>query len=226
MCGRYVINDDPDVLADYFSVDRVVTEPMEHSYNVAPTDGVYGVAEHQGDRLLGVFRWGLIPHWARDRKGPLNINARAETVAVKPAFRDSLRRRRCILPAGGFFEWTPKSHGQQPYYMTMADRSPMAFAGIWASWKDPETRTWTRSCAIITTRANESIASIHTRMPVILQPEQWDLWLDREIREPEAVEHLLTPFPAGLMAWHPVSRRVNSVRNNGPDNIIPSPGTG
>ena len=226
MCGRYVINEDPDVLAGYFGVDRVVTEPLRHSYNVAPTDEVYGVAEHEGDRLLGVFRWGLIPHWARDRKGPLNINARAETVAVKPTFRDSLRRHRCILPAGGFFEWTPKTHGRQPYYVTMADRSPMAFAGIWASWRDPETKTWTRSCAIITTRANESIASIHTRMPVILEREHWDLWLDRDVREPEAVQHLLIPFPAAGMAWHPVSTRVNSVRNNEPDNIAPVPGTG
>ena len=226
MCGRYVINEDPDVLADYFGVHRVVTEPLRHSYNVAPTDEVYGVAEHQGDRLLGVFRWGLIPHWARDRKGPLNINARAETVATKPTFRDPLRRHRCLLPAGGFFEWTPKTRGRQPYYVTMADRSPMAFAGIWASWRDPETRTWTKSCAIITTRANDSIASIHTRMPVILERDKWDLWLDREVREPEAVQDLLIPFPANRIAWHPVSTRVNSVRNNAPDNILPLPDAG
>lgn len=221
MCGRYVINEDPDTLADYFGVDRVVTEPLSDSYNVAPTDDVYGVAEHEGARLLGVFRWGLIPHWARDRRGPLNINARAETVAVKPTFRHSLRQRRCILPAGGFFEWRSETHGRQPYYVSMADRSPMALAGIWASWKDPETRAWIRSCAIITTQANESIADIHTRMPVILEAEQWDLWLDREVREAEAVQHLLAPIPAVRIAWHPVSTNVNSVRNNEPGNIAP-----
>ncbi len=221
MCGRYVINEDPDSLAAYFGVDRVVAEPLRHSYNVAPTDEVYGVAEHKEDRLLGVFRWGLIPHWARDRKGPLNINARAETIAAKPSFRDSLRRRRCIIPAGGFFEWSPKSRGRQPYYVTMADGSPMAFAGIWASWKDPETEAWTKSCSIITTRANESIASIHTRMPVILQPDQWNLWLDREIRQPEAVQPLLIPLPSDRIAYHPVTTKVNSVRNNHPDNIAP-----
>lgn len=219
MCGRYVINEDPDVLAGYFGVDRVMTEPLPLSYNVAPTDQVYGVAEHRGDRLLGAFRWGLIPHWARDRKGPLNINARAETVAAKPAFRDSLRRRRCILPAGGFFEWSPKTQGRQPYYVTIADGSPMALAGIWASWRDPETKEWIKSCVIITTRANESISSIHTRMPVILPPEQWDIWLDRDVREPEAVRHLFVPFPATRIARRPVSTKVNSVRNNDPDNI-------
>ena len=138
MCGRYVINDDAGALADYFGVDRVVTDPLDRSYNVAPTEEVYGVAEHGGARLLGVFRWGLIPHWARDRKGPLNINARAETVATRPAFRDSLRRKRCIIPASGFFEWGPKATGRRPYYVTMADRRPMGFAGIWASWRDPD----------------------------------------------------------------------------------------
>ncbi len=221
MCGRYVINEDPDTLAAYFNVDRVVTEPLLPSYNVAPTDEVYGVAEHRGDRMLGVFRWGLIPHWARDRKGPLNINARSETVAFKPSFRDSLRRRRCIIPAGGFFEWSPQSQGRQPFYVTMANGDPMAFAGIWASWKNPETMAWTRSCAIITTPANDAISSIHTRMPVILRPEEWDLWLDRDTRQPEAVQHLLTPLPAERIAWYPVSKKVNSVRNNEPDNIAP-----
>ena len=221
MCGRYVINDGPDMLADYFGVDRVVTEPLRHNYNVAPTDEVYGVAEHQGDRLLGVFRWGLVPHWARHRKGPPNINARSETVATKPAFRDSFRRRRCLLPAGGFYEWGPKVHGRQPYYVTMTDHSPMALAGIWTAWKDSETREWVRSCAIITTHANECIASIHARMPVILDPDQWDLWLDREVRSPEALQHLLFPVPAERIILHPVAARVNNVRNNGPQNIQP-----
>lgn len=226
MCGRYVINEDPEVLADYFEVDRVVTGPLVYSYNVAPSEEVYGVAEHKGDRLLGAFRWGLIPHWARDRKGPLNINARAETVATKPAFRDSLRQRRCILPAGGFFEWGPKERGRQPYFVTRFDHRPMAFAGIWAAWKDPRTQGWIKSCAIITTRANESIESIHTRMPVILEPESWDLWLDRGIRSPEAVQHLLVPIASPRITWYPVSTLVNSVRNNHPDNIAPLAVTG
>ena len=222
MCGRYVINEDAGTLADYFGVDRIATDPLAHSHNVAPTDEVYGVAEHRGSRMLGVFRWGLIPHWARDRKGPLNINARAETVATRPAFRDSLRRKRCILPAGGFFEWTPKDEGRRPYYITMADHRPMAFAGMWSSWRDPETREWIRSCAIITTRANSALAPIHTRMPVILEQQHWDLWLDRDIRSPEAVAPMLTTIPSALVTHQPVSTLVNSVRNNSPQNIAPS----
>ncbi len=226
MCGRYVINDDAGALADYFGVDRVVTDPLDRSYNVAPTEEVYGVAEHGGARLLGVFRWGLIPHWARDRKGPLNINARAETVATRPAFRDSLRRKRCIIPASGFFEWGPKATGRRPYYVTMADRRPMGFAGIWASWRDPDSGEWIRSCAIITTYANEALSSIHTRMPVILEPHGWDLWLDRDIRSPELVEPVLAPIAADRISRHAVSTLVNKVRNNLAENIEPLTGNG
>ena len=215
------MSEDPRFLADYFGVDRVVTDPLERSYNVAPTDEVYAVAEHEASRRLGMFRWGLIPHWATDRKGPLNINARAETVATRPAFRDSLRRKRCLLPASGFFEWGPKASGRRPYYVTLTDRRPMAFAGIWASWRDPESREWTRSCAVITTRANDAIASIHNRMPVILPPEYWDLWLDRDVRSSGAVEPLLSPLPSEDITRHPVSTLVNSVRNNLPENIAP-----
>ena len=222
MCGRFVINEDAGFLGDYFGVDRVVTEPLAYSYNVAPTDEVYGVAEHQGERMLGVFRWGLIPHWARERKGPLNINARSETVATRPAFRDSLRRKRCVIPAGGFFEWGPEGQGRRPHYVTMADRRPMALAGIWSSWRDPETREWTRSCAIITTRANRLLASIHTRMPVILEQQHWGPWLDRDLRSPEAVVPMLEAAPSALISHHPVSILVNSVRNNSPQNIVPS----
>ena len=214
------MHEDPDALARFFGVERMAAEGLGPSYNVAPTDEVYAVAEHEGVRGLGALRWGLIPHWAKSRKGRPNINARAETVADRPAFRDSFRRRRCIVPASGFYEWAPESAGRQPFYITMADRSPMAFAGIWASWKDPETRRRVRSCAVITTRACEAIASIHTRMPVILPPEHWDLWLDREITAPEAVEPLLAPAPASRITRRPVSTLVNSVRNNLPENIL------
>lgn len=221
MCGRYAMHEDPEALARFFRAERIVTEPLDPSYNVAPTDEVYAVAEHEGVRRLGVLRWGLIPHWAENRKGRPNINARAETAAERPAFRDSLRRRRCIVPASGFYEWGPKAAGRRPYYITMADCSPMAFAGIWSSWKDPETGRWTRSCAVITTRANEALTSIHTRMPVILPPRHWDLWLDRGMTAPEAVEPVLAPAPASQIARRPVSALVNNVRNNLPENISP-----
>lgn len=215
------MHEDPDALARFFGAEQIAAGALGPSYNVAPTDEVYAVAEHEGVRRLGVLRWGLIPHWAKSRRGRPNINARAETASERPAFRDSFRRRRCIVPASGFYEWGSETAGRQPFYITMADRSPMAFAGIWSSWEDPETRRWVRSCAVITTRANEAISSIHTRMPAILPPQHWDLWLDRGITAPEAVEPLLAPAPASLIARRPVSTLVNSVRNNLPENIAP-----
>lgn len=223
MCGRYVRTLEPDALASYLGVDETATERLDPSWNVAPTDPVYAVAEQRGRRLLGAMRWGLIPHWSPDRKGPLNINARAETAAVKPAFRDSLRGKRCLIPADGFYEWEPKQDGRRPHYVTLASGEPMMFAGIWAAWRDPESDVWMRSCAIITTSANRRLSGIHTRMPVILEPESWDMWLDRELRETAALEPLLAPLRSEAVAEHPVSDLVNNVRNNLPENIAPRP---
>ena len=223
MCGRYVRTLEPDALASYLGADEAATERLDPSWNVAPTDPVYAVAEQRGRRLLGAMRWGLIPHWSQDRTGPLNINARAETAAVKPAFRDSLRRKRCLIPADGFYEWEPKQDGRRPHYVTLASGEPMMFAGIWAAWRDPESDDWMRSCAIITTAANRRLSGIHTRMPVILEPESWDMWLDRELRETAALEPLLAPLRSEAIAEHPVSDLVNNVRNNLPENIAPRP---
>jgi len=223
MCGRYARTLDPGALASYLGAEEAASEKLEPSYNVAPTDPVYAVAEQRGRRLLGTMRWGLIPHWSPDRKGPLNINARAETAAVKPAFRDSLRRKRCLIPADGFYEWEPKREGRRPHYVTLASGEPMMFAGIWAARRDPEVDGWIRSCAIITTVANRRLSGIHTRMPVILEPESWDMWLDREMREPAALEPLLAPLRSEAVAEHPVSDLVNNVRNNLPENIAPRP---
>lgn len=223
MCGRYVIASDPTRYADYFGVDEIKSESLDPSYNVAPTDQVYAVAEHDGERLLGAFRWGLIPHWAKDRSGPLNINARAESIATKPTFRDSFRRKRCILPADGFFEWEPKERGRPPHYVTMSDGSPMGFAGVWASWKDPETDLWMRSCSIVTTSANAVLAPIHTRMPVILPETTWDRWLDRANDDIVELQTMLRPIDADRIREHEVSTLVNSVRNNLPENIAPLP---
>ncbi len=221
MCGRYTINAEPQALAAYFRADQVMTEGLEPSFNVAPTDPVYAVAEHRGSRQLGTLRWGLIPHWSDKYRGRLNINARAETVAARPAFRDSIRRRRCLLPASGFFEWGHTDRGKRPFFVRMADDSPMAFAGIWAVWKDPETEELTRSAAIITTDANRGLSTIHTRMPVILEPDAWDIWLDREVQSAGAVESFLGPLPEDRLTWYQVSRQVNNVRNNLASNISP-----
>ena len=217
------MTEDPSRLADYFKVDRTVTDSFDFSYNVAPTDPVYAVAEHDGVRQLGRFRWGLVPHWAKDTKGALNINARSETVATKASFRDSFRRKRCIIPATGFFEWEPKERGRLPHYIRLTGDRPMAFAGVWASWKDPISEEWLRSCSIITTRANEAISSIHSRMPVILPPDRWDVWLDREMQDSDAAEPLMGPIDPVELREHAVSTLVNSVRNNLPENIVPLP---
>lgn len=223
MCGRYVIAEDPSTLADYFQVERTVTDTFDVSYNVAPTDAVPAIAEHDGVRQLGTFRWGLVPHWAKSTKGPLNINARAETVATKSSFRDSFRRKRCIIPATGFFEWEPKEQGRLPHYIRLTGDRPMAFAGIWASWKDPMTEDWLRSCSIITTSANDAISHIHARMPVVLPPDRWDVWLDREMRDTERLEGLLAPIEPSQIREHAVSSLVNSVRNNLVENTAPMP---
>lgn len=222
MCGRYVIQADPADFAEYFGVDAVKTESLGMNYNVAPTDPVYAVASHDGERLLGAFRWGFIPHWAKDKKS-IQINARAETVATKPMFRDSFSRKRCILPASGFYEWEPKERGRLPHYIYLTDDRPMGFAGIWSSWKDPETDEWIRTCAIVTTSANAAIDQIHTRMPVILAADTWDEWLDRDNRDAESVEPMLQPYPADEVREHAVSTLVNSVRNNLPENLTPLP---
>jgi putative SOS response-associated peptidase YedK len=164
------------------------------------------------------MHWGLIPSWAKDAKmaGRL-INARGETVADKPSFRSAFKRRRCLIPADGFYEWETLEHGRTPHWVYRADGHPMAFAGIWASRLDPGTDTWNRTCSIITTSAEGAVSSIHDRMPVSLPLSRWDPWLDRELRDPEAVAGLLEPIDPDLLMEHAVSSRVNSVRNNGPE---------
>ncbi|MGB7861027.1 MAG: SOS response-associated peptidase [Acidimicrobiia bacterium] len=215
MCGRFSITGDLDFYAEYFGVEDVVTDELEKSWNVAPTDPVYVIAERDGIRQLDSMRWGLVPHWAKDTKS-IHINARSETVATTPAFRDSFSRKRCLIPADGFYEWEPPESGRTPHWVYRADGHPMVFAGIWASRVDPATDVWHRTCSIITRDAQGVIAAIHHRMPVPLVPEAWDSWLDRELQDPEAVYSLLQPIDSSEIMEHVVSRDVNSVRNNEP----------
>lgn len=222
MCGRFVQSHDPSFYADAFGVETIRTDPLPVSYNVAPTDRVYAIAEDDGVRLLGSFRWGLIPWWAKDRKiAARNINARAETVASKPAFRESFAKRRCLIPADGFYEWKRLPKGKLPHYIYRADLKPLAFAGIWASWKDPESGERVRSCSIITGRPNEVVADIHDRMPAILPEESWPLWLDRGVEDGNEIEPLLQVYPESAMAQHAVSTLVNKVANNYPECVEP-----
>lgn len=213
MCGRYVLGTDAADYADYFGVDRIATEALAPSYNVAPTDQVYAVAEWDGERLLGTMRWGLIPHWAKDSKG-IQINARAETAATKPMFRDAFSRKRCIIPADGFYEWEPAARGRAPHWVHRVDGMPMGFAGLWSTWKDPSSGGLIRTCAIVTVPAVGTITQVHDRMPLALDPSVWDRWLDRALTDPVEIESLLQPIPADLVSEHEVSSAVNSVRNN------------
>ncbi len=213
MCGRFSITGDLDFYAEYFGVDDVETNAIEASWNVAPTDRIYVVAEHNDTRALGSMKWGLVPHWAKDTR-QIQINARSETVATAPMFRDSFARKRCLIPSDGFYEWEPAESGRTPHWIYRADGHPMVFAGIWAARMNEETQEWERTCSILTTEASGPITDIHHRMPVILKNETWDAWLDRELTDPETALGLLQPIDSDLLMEHPVSRRVNSVKNN------------
>jgi len=216
MCGRFSLSGDVDFYAEYFGAGSISTEALDKSWNVAPTDPVYVVAQHQGERLLGSQSWGLVPHWAPDRKS-IQINARMESIATKPIFRESFAKRRCLIPADGFYEWESTEQGRTPHWIFRADGFPMAFAGIWANWKDQATDVWHRTCSIITTKSAGVIVPLHDRMPVSLVPEVWDTWLDRELNDPNAAFSLLRPTDGDLLMEHQVPKLVNSVKNNGPE---------
>ena len=224
MCGRFVSSSPPDELAKYFDVDLVSEQVLEPSYNVAPTDDIYVITARGGARRLDAFHWGLIPFWADDVSvGNKMINARAEGIAEKGAYKRAFRKRRCLIPADGFYEWkkVPGQKKKQPYFIHRADGEPFAFAGLWELWRPPDKRDERdteplRSCTIITGAPNEVIADIHDRMPVILPPSAWDRWLDPEYDDVDALEGLLVPAPARILELHPVSTLVSNVRENGP----------
>jgi putative SOS response-associated peptidase YedK len=223
MCGRYTSTTEPADIAAYFHVDEVVADDLGQRYNVAPTDEVYAVAQSsKGPTRLGTFRWGLIPSWSKDAKGGARmINARAETVLEKPAFRRPMERWRCIVPADGFYEWqaVEGAKKKQPWYVRRRDGDLFAFAGLWASWRPTKGSDEGRiaSCTIITTEANEAMAAIHHRMPVVLPPDAWAEWLDPANDDVEALQSLLVPAPSELLELHAVGDAVSNVRNDGPE---------
>jgi putative SOS response-associated peptidase YedK len=235
VCGRYTSTSSVERLVELFQVDEVRAEPLTASYNVAPTAQVYAVDVRGSDdgqratrRVLETFRWGLVPSWAKDPKvGSRMINARAEGLATKPAFRAALSRRRCIIPADAFYEWErrPGASGRAtkvPYAIDRLDGQPMAFAGLWEVWKDRDDpdAEWLRTCTIVTTEANALMAPIHDRMPVILEPEDWSTWLDPATTGGDAAR-LLVPAPPELFEAWQISTRVNDVRNDAPDLLDP-----
>ena len=212
MCGRYSLIADLGELARRFEFEGDWLE-FESSYNVAPTHNVLTVVGGEA-RRAGYMRWGLIPHWAKDHRiGSRMINARAETVAEKPSFRDSLRRRRCLVLADGFYEWQRNGKEKRPMRVVMRSGEPFAFAGIWSVWKDPEGNR-VPSCAIITTTANDVLEPIHERMPVVLPREAEQFWLDPSVEDPAAITDVLNPAPDDAMNAYEVSSLVNSVANN------------
>lgn len=220
MCGRYVSASTPEDLARFLDVAEIRTEDLQARYNVAPTDPIYAVAERQGTRVLGQFRWGLVPHWAKNASvGSRMINARAESLTAK--FGRAFERRRCLIPADGFYEWEKRDDGtKQPWFIHRADGTPMAFAGLWEVWHDPaqpEDNPPLQSATIITCAANDLIAPLHDRMPVMLAPSDWADWLERDNHDTAALGRLLAPADARALELRPVSTRVNSVRNDGPD---------
>ncbi len=226
MCGRFVQALDPQEYAEHFGAAEAFSETLKPSYNVAPTKHVYAVVGAEGGRRLGVLHWGLVPHWAKDPGiGSRLINARAESLAEKAAFRDSFRRRRCIIPADGFYEWERReSGGKLPHYVFAVDAKPLALAGLWSSWRDPDAEEWLNTCTIITTTPNELVRQIHDRMPVILDAEHWERWLDPEVEDVEELSSMLVPAAGGTLAGHPVSSLVNSTRNDFLECILPLQG--
>ena len=220
MCGRFVSSSPPDEIAKYFGVDEVSERLLEPNYNVAPTSDIYTVLETGGVRRLEPIHWGLVPIWAKDMKvGNRMINARAESLAEKNAYKRAFAKRRCIIPADGFYEWrkVPGQKKKQPYFIQRTDGEPFAFAGLWEVWRGPDRESDPiASCTIITGEPNEKMAEIHDRMPVMLPPSAWDTWLDGDVDDLEALGKFLVPAPARLITIHPVSTEVNNVRNQGP----------
>ena len=217
MCGRARLSSDVSEIKVAFRITPERPAPnFAASWNVAPTDPLpvvhFDAKVHQ--RSLEVMRWGLIPYWAKDIKvGFANINAKAEGIESKPAFRKAFERRRCLVPADNFFEWKKTASGKQPYALALANRGIMALAGVWENWHSPAGE-WVRSFAIITTTPNELCGEIHNRMPVILKPESWPAWLGEEPADATELKALLAPYPSdGMICW-PVSPRVGNVKNN------------
>ena len=214
MCGRFAVTLPPDAMAQLFQAVPANDLPEVPEYNVCPTTQIHVIRPGEdGDRRLVSMRWGFLPHWYKTpTDGPLLINARAETIAEKPAFRAACRERRCIIPASGFYEWTRTKDERLPWYIFRQDGAPLAFAGVWQDWAKGESPMTT--CAIVTTAANDPMSRVHHRMPVILEQSDWGLWLGEEGK---GAAPLMTAAPDDTLAMYRVDKRVNSNRARGPE---------
>lgn len=219
MCGRFTSTTSAADLTTYFDVDDSHVEELDIDFNIAPTRDVYVVRQGEQRRLLEIARWGLVPGWADDPSiGSRLINARCETVATKPSFRNSFKRRRCIIPADGFFEWValPDRRRKQPFHLRARDRRPLAFAGLWDTWrpKDQPDAPPLVTCTILTGAANATVEPLHHRMPIILERDEWSTWLDPTIGDAALLESMLDPAPDDLLEAFPVSMAVNDGRRH------------
>lgn len=222
MCGRFALNTSKSALLDWFKLMNLDADFWEFAprFNIAPTQFLLAVRQGDKGRELARLRWGLVPSWAKDDKSAAKmINARSETVGEKPSFRNAFKKRRCLIPASGFYEWERSGKTKKPYYF-QPRQGLFAFAGIWESWQPPEGAAL-ETCSMLTTGPNELMAPIHDRTPVLVAPEHYERWLDVEHHKPESLADLLQPFPADRMACHAVSVRVNNARNEGPDLVAP-----
>ena len=221
MCGRFTITTPPEALRALFNYVEQPNFPPR--YNIAPTQPVPIVTLINGQRHFQLVRWGLVPSWSKEMPKSVLINARAETIHEKPSFRGGIRHRRCLVPADGFYEWQTGQGGtKQPYLIRRKDRTPFAMAAIWEDWLTAD-GSELDSCAIITTAANDTLAPIHHRMPVILDPKEWDRWLDAVETPAKEATKLLQPAPNDLMDAVPVSDRVNRVSQDDPTLLDPVP---
>jgi putative SOS response-associated peptidase YedK len=248
MCGRYASSRRPEDLVEEFEIDKVeVKETLAPDYNVAPTKQVYAVVQRSKEpagtdkdtdaptqRQLRTLKWGLVPFWAKEPSiGNKMINARMETVHEKPAFRRAFAARRCLLPADGYFEWYPTDQKtkagkplKQPFFIHPADGGVMAMAGLYEIWRDPtrdedDPQRFLWTCTVLTTTAEDSVGHIHDRMPLLVEPDRYDAWLDPSRADVDDLKKLLVPAAPGRLEAYPVSTAVNSVRNNGPELVDP-----
>lgn len=223
MCGRFTLRTPPTEIASLFSVQLAIEFKKNAwlpRYNIAPSQNVSVIVfDPEQERRWTLFRWGLIPSWAKDTKiGYKLINARGETIAEKPSFRNALKKRRCLVLADGFYEWQKTESGKQPYHFHREDGGVMAFAGLWEKWNGDDT---IYSCTIITTQANELLGRFHDRMPVILDAEDHEQWLDPDFQDKASLQNLIRPYPAEEMSCQMANRIVNNVKNESPECLVP-----
>jgi putative SOS response-associated peptidase YedK len=225
MCGRFTQERPASELAEIFAAEPLADE-LGARYNVAPTDEAFVVVQREERRAVTAYRWGLVPHWATDIKSASRMfNARAETITASPAFREAFKRRRCIVPVDSFYEWKREGTIRQPYRVVRDDGRPLALAGLWAGWRDPESDQVRRTFTIVTTTPNDALADLHDRMPVVLEESTWGRWLVDGRAGPPVDEGellaLLQPTDAIPLRIYPVNRYVNDVRRDGPELIEP-----